>query len=229
VVEPERRPIDWDSLADRLLAAALVGVVVLNVVNAYVIATEDWKDSAGALWLLLNTEGNPATWFSSVTLLLAGVCALATGRIGRIEHERFWLLVGGVLVLMSVEEVAQLHDLISGNLSSSLDEDAGVAAIWVIPGGILVVGLLVVLVRIAPPLERRLVVRLLGGTALFVIGALGFEMLSGEIFPEQENDPRRNLVLATFEENFEMAGALVLAWATSQHLMAMAHPRPIDA
>ena len=81
------RAIPWASVVAHAQAVTIVGFVVLNVLNAFVIWRERW-DHNGYLWLLLNSESNPGTWFASTLLLGAGACALLCAGFDRRDHQR---------------------------------------------------------------------------------------------------------------------------------------------
>ncbi len=68
------------------------------------------------------------------------------------------------------------------------------------------------------PLRRTLMV----GTAAYLAGALGFEVLGGLWVAENGKLNVGYLMLTTVEENLEMVGAMVVAWALAGHLRATA-------
>jgi hypothetical protein len=219
------RPIDWAAIAASLQSVWIGAFVVVNVLNAFVIASGDY-DHEGYLWVLLDSESNPSTWFSSVVLLVAGGSALVCRLVDREAHERFWAIVGAVLVAMSFEEVAQVHELVSGNLSSGLEDASPLTAAWVLPALVGLVILVIVVRAAAPRAERQLMWGLAVGTVLFAIGAMGFEVLNSEdiLFGDAARDERRVLVIATIEENLELIAGLVLARTVVKHLLRIGRP-----
>ena len=211
--------VGWE-LTDRLRAAAVVVFILLNVLNAVVIIDGDF-DNEGMLWVLLDREGNPATWFSSTILLAGAICAAACALVDVIDSKTFWNVLAIVLVLMSIEEVAQFHELVAGNLSATIE--GGLAAVWVIPGSVLAVGILVALATQARRLDPSVRRQLLFGGVLFAVGAMGIELLNETTRPDDAS-ARRYLSIATLEENLELIGAMVIAQCCSVHLRALVGP-----
>ncbi len=88
---------------------------------------------------------------------------------------------------------------------------------WVIPYGLLAVGVVAAYARFLselPDRTRRLVI--LGG-AVYVIGALGCEM-AGSWWVDTIGKGVMSRGLATVEEVLEMSGAIVLAYAFADYI-----------
>jgi hypothetical protein len=72
----------------------------------------------------LTTEGVVATWYSSALLLLAGLVALTNIRIDGVSawlkwlNRVGWLLLGLVLIALSADEIAQIHESLGPLLNS---------------------------------------------------------------------------------------------------------------
>ena len=173
----------------------------LNVGNALSIAVG--ADSIASRYLLLPLERNPSTWFSAVLLALAGTLAFV---VGHPRHDRAeWRLVAVVLWLLSLDEVAMFHERF-GHLP-------GAPGIGTRPWAGLGVALAMVVVfrlgRWVLALEHHLRAAMVVGGGLFLIGAVGFEVLSGERRAAHGFDPGF-WILASIEENLEMVGPLVV-------------------
>lgn len=200
-------PLEPPAATDRPLAVAgsslfrwAVGAIVaVNVANALnLLFLEDTHD-----WLLA-VERNPSTWLAAAILATGAACAWL---VSQVEPGGRWGTVAVLLALMSVDEVAAFHERF-GTLPAA--PRVGPRA-WVAVGVLLVVGVAVALVPwvLGQSLQVRLA--LLGGAAVFLTGAIGFEQLAGW-WVDEHGDDRMFFVLSTVEENLEYAGAL---WATS--------------
>jgi hypothetical protein len=193
---PERRTV-------RLL---LLAVLALNVANAVAIALDEH-------WLYLGLERNPSTWFSSAQLALAAGLALAVG-VGRPDASR-WRLVAAILTVLSVDEVATIHEKLGG-----LPVVPGIGSRAWAGAGLLLVG--IVAVRLLPwvlRLEAPLRFALLVGGAVFVVGAVGFEVLAGQ-WEDGHGQDRWFWVLSSIEEDFELLGVFVVVRLLLAHLRA---------
>jgi hypothetical protein len=177
-------------------------------------------------------ENTIPSWFSSAQLLLCAfllaAIALAQKRSGG-RYRRHWGVLSLIFVLLSVDEAASMHEALGAELERLLAASAGfdpgglISFFWVVPAAALtLVFLLAYLGFIAhlPGSTRRLF--LLAG-ALFVLGALGMEMLEAQVVfasgDEAGLEGARGLakvvvgLLTSAEETFEMLGVAVFVYA----------------
>ena len=177
-------------------------------------------------------ENTIPTWFSSSQLLLCSfllaAIALAHKRSGG-RYRRHWGILSLIFVLLSVDEVASMHESLDAELerllaaTTGFDPGGPISSFWVVPAAAFtLVVLLAYLGFIAhlPRTTRRLF--LLAG-ALFVLGALGMEMLEAQVVfasgDEAGFESARGLakiavgLLTSAEETFEMLGVTVFVYA----------------
>ena len=182
-------------------------------------------------------ENTIPTWFSSAQLLLCSLLlaaiALAQKRSGG-GYWRHWGVLSLIFVLLSVDEAASMHEALGAELERLLAATIGfdpaglVSSFWVVPAAAFtLVFLLAYLGFIAhlPGTTRRLF--LLAG-ALFVLGALGMEMLEAQVVSasgdEADFESARGLakivvgLLTSAEETFEMLGVTVFVYALLEHI-----------
>lgn len=125
-------------------------------------------DAAKAVMRLfdVNIESNVPTWYSSALLLgcavLAGLLAALARRAGS-RDAGAWTGLAAVLALLSLDEIAVLHERLGGPAGGVLGDAARgpLRFAWVVPGVLLVLVAGIVLlgfVRRLPSPTRRLVV-----------------------------------------------------------------------
>lgn len=194
----------------------LLGVAIaLNVANAACIALG--ADTEATRYWLLALERNPSTWFAATLLALTGVAAFAVGR-GRADTTR-WNVVAGVFGVLSFDEIATVHERLS-----ALPAIPGIGSRgWAGAGVLLAAGVALHLGRwvlaLEPPLRFALVV----GGAVFLLGAVGFEVLSGNRAVGHGEDTVQ-LTLATIEEDLELLGPMLVLRALLDRLAAVGVP-----
>lgn len=171
----------------------------------------------------LNSEANPGAWFSALQLLF---CALLLTVITRSElgrrHPWYWGFLALGFCYLSLDEGAQVHELMTPLMHSVTGNSTGIARQgWVIPGMAIVgvVGLLYL--RFLLLLPRRIAIQFAIGGIIFVMGVVGIEIL-GSFFKESmaaENAAcdlkgdcgfSYNLLVA-LEEGMEMFGITIFA------------------
>lgn len=166
-------------------------------------------------------EANVPTWFSSALLLLA---ALWLGVIARVQRgrgdpfARHWLILAGVFVLLSLDETAQIHDLLDDRLRDRLQLHGVLHYAWVIPAGVFLAVLGIAYIRFLVSLPRPTLRRFVLAAALYVGGALGMEMVAGAYDDIHGYENAVTGTLATIEESMEMLGVVVFIHALMTHL-----------
>ena len=159
----------------------------------------------------LNEEINLPTWWSAVLLL---ICSGLTGLAAVLKKGRpfywgwFFLALG--FMFMSLDEVAQLHEKLSGPLREAWHLSGFLYYGWVVPGAalILVAGLAYLRFFLALPKGTRAGFFL--GWAAYLAGVLGLETWGALAFSRLGADNLYYGLLAAFEETVEMAGLLIL-------------------
>lgn len=208
---------------DHLVLAGLL-TVDAALVLAYVLP---WALTGRILYVFsLDVEGNIPVWWSSVQLMLAGlVLALVAARTYRLEAGSVALaLFAGLLMLMSLDETAALHERI-GDLSDRVfgdrqDTPFHHSGLWFAVVGLPFMAVAgVLLLRLgrlfgSVPMARP---HMLAGLAVLLLGALGAEMLANFVVTAEEMNgevPGAYLGVVALEEGLEMAGGSILLWAS---------------
>lgn len=194
----------------RVLVGIAVVVGLLNIANAIAIAAG--ADTEHARYWLMALEWNPSSWFSSALLAATAATAFVVGRDG---DARRWNAVAGILLVMSIDEIATLHERMA-----ALPGIPGVGSRgWAGAGLVLVALVSIRLVPWALTLDRALRRALVLGGVVFVAGAVGFEVLSGNR-AESVGEDGLHWVLATVEEDLEILGVVIVLRALLQRLAA---------
>lgn len=170
----------------------------------------------------LGQEANVPTWYSSVTLLVAAAMAGMAGL-----HQRHagspvwwhWLLLAGLLTLMSLDESSAIHESLSVEVAYRMFGVAAAAVpwyvyyAWITPGAVvlgLVLWMLSSLWRsLLPPIRHQFT----RAATTYFTGALGFEVLEAAWFAQVGTQNFVYSLLWTTQEFLEMTGvaALILA------------------
>ena len=169
---------------------------------------------------VLSSERSPPAFFSFLLLLF---CSLWIGAIALYERQigsgwwRYWAFLGAMFLLMSYDEAAGLHEKLIEPLRDLLGAEGFFYYAWVIPGIILVAIMFAAYLPFLfhlPPLFRCLF--MLSG-AIYVGGAIGVEMISGNYIEDYGRDVTYRLI-TTVEESFEMLGAWLFIYSLMKYL-----------
>jgi hypothetical protein len=225
-VGPQVRDVELPRRSIRrtlVLIGALLSVVGLGV--ELLRHLRGLEHPAVALWSL-SYEGNVPSWYAS---LLPLICAGLLAWISAIEQtdRAHWRGLALGFLYISIDEAVSLHEL----LSALFDTEGVLRFGWVIPAGVLVLVLGLVYVgflrRLARPTARRFV---LAG-ALYVTGAVVFELPLGWWTDQYGDDSLGYALIDWCEETLEFIGLTVFAAALLAHLPdgALRLTRPGDA
>lgn len=183
----------------------------LALVHFIAIAFEAKTVSKIPKFFSLRHEMNLPTFISSLNITLAGVFAFLNSllSLGR-RKKRFWALVSILLLIMGYDEAAGLHEYYGSVYGSDiLNNFFGLSAIWVnsfIP--------IIVIISIAMAIEMsklkdRYIYNIVPPAIFFLIGAVGVELITFELFMESGI---LRLALESLEELIEI---LAIIWLNS--------------
>lgn len=180
----------------------------------------------GGLYALLDldVETSVSTFVQSTLLAAAAAAFWLFGRIGPDVRGVAWALAAATL-WVAVDEASQIHELLIVPIDRLLDTGGVLRFGWVIPGIVVaaaVVALTVRLCRVLDPDVRR---TLLVGGALYLVGALGLEMLGGAWADTYGTETAGyRMVFTSLEETLEGVG-IVLALCAVLEAIRRIRPR----
>src|SRR5690349_21936582 len=160
----------------------------------------------------LNAEANFASWFEALPLLLASLATLGLTVHYRAQRDRLagrWGALSALFLLMSIDELAQLHDLFTGPLRRRLDLDFGIFYFtWLLPAVAFLGFCAWYFVPLIRSLPRAVQGRLVAATLVYFGGAVLVEMVSGFV-AEGGRRSAPYLAVITVEEACEIGGILL--------------------
>ena len=232
--------------AKTIVRALIIAVLFITLVSvAARFALYMWGEE-GLLQPLrifdVGEERSIPAWFESLQFLLCSILLAVVAVAKKQRGDRYrlhWSVLSIIFLLLSLDEVASIHEAIGQQSEHLLHSATGftpsgaISFFWVVPGAaftlIVVLAYLRFLAQL-PQTTRRL---FLFAGALFVLGALGIEMLSAQVLSSSEGIvswvvssgsmvdresasaiPRLIVGLQTsIEEMFEMLGLTVFVYA----------------
>lgn len=171
--------------------------------------------------LYVDYEANLPTWYSSIALLTASfiLCLIALSKLAQKDRYTFhWFFLSGLFFLLSVDEVATIHECAIEPMRQLVDAQGVLHYAWVIPGGIFVLMIAAFMLRFLISLPTRTRNLFVIAGAVFVGGAIGVEMISAfHAFSHGEKNLLYSLII-TFEEAMEMLGVVIFIHANLEYL-----------
>jgi MFS family permease len=175
----------------QVCGATIVLLLVLHTVTQFVRFAYGYQYQLGLEHeFYLGSEQSLPNWFSSVQMLACAAVLLVIGRATRGFDRRYWIVLGLVFVGMSIDEEAGFHDLTApffywvfqrlaflGGPFHGLVNKPGYA--WMVPGLAFTAAVGLWYWPFLMRLPRRTRHLFLWSGAVFVMGAVGFEVLGG--------------------------------------------------
>src|SRR5918993_196390 len=135
-------------------------------------------------------ERSIPTWFESIQFLLCSILLAVVAVAKKQRNDRYilhWSVLSIILLLLSLDEVASIHEAIGQQSERLLHSVTGftpggaIKFFWVVPGTIFVIIVLLAYLRFLADLPRSTRRLFLFAGVLFVLGALGLEMLTAQV------------------------------------------------
>lgn len=205
-----------------LLASIVVCLLLAHVMTQLAFYLLDHDTQRGLLRIFdLNEENNVPTWYASGTLLLCSALLAFVGLCKLRDTEGYathWLALSAIFLLLSLDEVASVHELSGMWLYSIFPMTGYLFYTWVIPGAIMVCIVFCAFYRFLlhlPIRTRRLF--LLAGI-LFVGGSIGLDLPEGYYHSLYGNKTLAFSSMVLLEEGLEMVGVVVFLYALLSYI-----------
>jgi hypothetical protein len=144
-----------------------------------------------------------------ICALLFSYIAWLSARNGLRFRRRWWALAAIFLVL-SLDDLMSFHEQLSGPVRALTGARGALYFAWVLPACLAVVVFLAMYIRLFVTLPTYLKTRVAISGGLFVLGALGLEVVSGFWLGAHSIDSLGYSMLVTGEELLEFCGILLL-------------------
>ncbi len=216
---------------ERVFRVLLTVIILLTILAIAAELTRNFdatdRDALPRTLRIIRRNFNPSaeqtvgTWFTAGMLLGAGLLVAAIAAAARAARDRWarhWLGVAIILIFLSCDEGASLHEQLGDWVKDVIPTGGPFLWAWVVPYSIFaaVVGLTYLsFLRALPPDSRR---QFILAAAIYIGGALIIEMIEAGITDARGRGGGPVTVLAVVEETAEMAGVAYLIYALLHHI-----------
>jgi hypothetical protein len=216
--------------------AAVLGMVVILLVVANIVVNVGKLAAGGDFYgvapvFALNAEQNIPTFFAGCLLLMnAGLFGL-TWRLFRQpgRPDLGWLGFAVLFVFLAFDELFQVHEKLITPIRDTLQTSGLLYFAWVLAYGLAVAVIAALFVPRWWRLDRSIRWWLAASSAVYLIGAVGFEMVGGAVY---ESSGRQGgvlySILYTVEETLEMVGLVMLTYTLIRLAAGLTHSLQFD-
>lgn len=204
------------------VSAAIAGLLFAHTIVQLLRFTTGNARLYGLSYLFsLGAEGNIPTLYASFSMLFCAFLLATIGlaqRPGQPVSRRYWFGLSLIFGFLAVDELLEVHEKLIDPTREYFGASGALYYAWVIPYSI---GALVIVAAYVPfllRLPRRSAILFVLAGAIFVTGAIGFEMLSGTVYVPGMPLNARYVVIQTFEEVLEMSGTGIFIFALADYI-----------
>lgn len=202
----------------KILGLLLIIILFLEIVN--IIGLVYYFNDNNIKWFFnlfnIRTEGNIPAYYSSIAILFASFLLGFISLFRKINGLSYtlWLVLSIIFFYLSIDESVQLHErvgyLIDGNFSLTGYLSWG----WVIPYGLLfIIFSVVYYFKFLPQLPKKIFWLFIISGLIYVIGAIGVEMLGAKNYNSDNFSEILNAIYYSIEELLEMIGIALFIYS----------------
>jgi hypothetical protein len=163
----------------------------------------------------VDSENNVPTYFSSLLLLFCSVALLFAGRGGESSPymRKRWYVLSLVFLLLSMDEVAGIHELFTEPLRRAFHLSGLLYFGWVVIAVPVLIVLFLYILGFLKRLPARTARLFITSGIVYVLGSVGMEMLGGSYYAHVGVENFACTLFATLEEGLETAGAILFLYS----------------
>ncbi len=168
----------------------------------------------------LNKEANIPTWYSSLILFLSS-CLLffiSYYKGNKDSNQKYWKVLAIIFLYLSVDESSSIHETLNNPVRSLLHLSGIFYWSWIVPAAFVLVILFFYFFRFLLSLPKHTRNLFLLSATIFVIGAMGLEMIGGLLYSNQMDNSLASKTENFFEEVMEMAGVLIFIYSLLKYI-----------
>jgi hypothetical protein len=206
------------SIIALLIFLNLAERIIVHLLNAY---------NSGqfiSIYFNFDEEANLPTLYSCLAL---GFCSYLLGLIATVRKKlkakdiRFWKGLAFIFLFLAIDESCSIHELFIPVLRGALNTSGLLYFPWVIPAFFLIIIFLVLFRKFILALPNKTKVQFILAGTVYVLGALGMELVGGYIADKYGYTTIYGLA-STIEELLEMSGVVVFINALLNYLQSQA-------
>lgn len=202
-----------------------VAILILFVLNALAIKgmLSGWS-LKGLTLVYFDRESNIPSYFSSLILLWAASMLGLIAALKKKDKDPFtvhWIILALIFLGMSVDEMISLHEHLIDPMRHKFQLTGLLRFSWVIAGGLFLLIFGLAYLKFFLALPKNMKVLFFASGFIYVLGAIGFEMIGGSLFigfNDFSAESLPYLVIMTIEETLEMSGIGLFIYTLLQYL-----------
>ncbi len=199
---------------------ALLLIIILFLEIANIIGLVFYFNDNSIKWLFnlfnIRTEGNFPAYYSSIAILFASFLLGFISLFRKINGLSYslWLVLSIIFFYLSIDESVQLHERVGVLFDKNISLTGYLSWGWVIPYGLLfIIFAVVYYFKFLPQLPKKIYWLFIISGSIYVIGAIGVEMLAAKNYDSDDFSEIQNAIYYSIEEFLEMIGIALFIYS----------------
>ncbi|KGY12176.1 hypothetical protein NM22_12940 [Vibrio tubiashii] len=166
-------------------------------------------------------EKNLPTLYASLAILFASALLAIIGINHKQAKDRYvlWLLLSAIFFFLSIDELFSIHEQLVPVMRDKVDASGYFYFAWVIPYALALLALAVLYFKFLLRLPKKTMQLFIFSGGLFVMGAIGMEMLGGKIAEVGAHEGVSYALTYTMEELLEKLGIAFFIYALLDYMV----------
>ncbi|PIA77476.1 hypothetical protein BFR04_08520 [Gaetbulibacter sp. 4G1] len=197
----------------------------LLVFNLFDILTRIHFGSTGivsklSIYFNFNEEASIPTLYSFVVLFTSALLLFFIFNNSKANKLKsyMWLGLSLIFIFLAIDEILQIHEKLSWVVQNRLNTTGIFWFAWVIPYFLFAVLVFLIYARFLMGLEKKIRNLFILSGIIFVVGAIGFELIESNIHFTTRQLNTKYYLLASCEEFMEMFGVNLFIYALLYHI-----------
>lgn len=209
----------------RIFKLCLLVILILLVANVAGIIAKDHTHHPALLsltwWFNFDAEKNIPSFFSTALLLGSSLLLFLIANFEKQLKNPYilWTALACIFLFLSMDEFLSIHERLISPVRNSLNTTGFLHYAWVIPYGIAVIIFITIYLKFLFKLPKQTMVMFLISGAIFLTGAIGFEMLGARHDTLYGINNTTYQLLYTCEELLEMLGISTFIYTLLTYIM----------
>jgi hypothetical protein len=210
-----------------VVATLVITGTAANVISHHVAPTPEHKLAKLMNRFDLNFEPSIPAWYSASALLVSSGLLFVIG-ISKWQAKdslfKHWLVLGILFLGLSADEAARFHEMIHIVIVSQIEVSGIFYFPWVVPALIFVGFVGICYIPFLRKLDRRSAKLFLAAGAIYVMGAVGMEIIAGPLAERFGFLSTPHVICEVIEETLEMLGIVTFIYALLDYLARCLQP-----
>lgn len=166
----------------------------------------------------MNLEANIPAGYSAFLMIVISGLSFFIFKVNTLPEKKYFIGVSVIFLMMSVDEISSIHEIMNNPFRNALNLSGAFYWAWIVPGLIFLFIMVFAFRQFFMMIDRRFRRLFILSGFIYIMGAVGFEMLGGWLYSNKLGDSYFYIFEVVVEESLEMFGLLLFIYALIEYI-----------